>query len=568
MDEKLTITQKSNLLNKEIGIKVFKEFEEVSKNPGEISEEVLLKILNDNKNTEYGKKYDFINIHNTKEYQEKVPVIEYSDIKEYIERMKLGEKNLLTSYSFQHMNETAGTSGTPKNIPLTEEQSKIFLKYNNQYIYGLIDKYLNPNWINGKTFSPAEGKYIKLDSGITVGCAASKVADVIKGDFEPFSSQYKAMFTSPVEAMIPGIDIDTKYIHIRFALTEKDISGIAVPLLTNIAVLIDYLCINYDLLINDIEKGTINQSIQLPNNIRKDLLKKIEPMPERANELREIFKDGPETEIISKIWPTMQYIWGVGGNDFESYDNYLKKHHNGKIHNIYAGITSSEALISVPKGIDTLDTILVPDAGFIEFLDVEHKGDYSKSVTIDKLEEGKIYEIITTSFNGLYRYRLSDAVKVTGFYNKTPVVRFMYRLNKTINLSGEKTTELMLKKVADRTAKEFGLKLIDYAVYSDTTEIPGKYVFLLETLNFKRLKISKEKVADVILENICEINPQFKWRYDINRLGKPEVYFIKPGTQLKFRQKMIKKQGNSQFKPVRVINNKEQKEYFLNAIEN
>lgn len=568
MNENITPTQKSNLLNKEIGIKVYKDFEEISKNPGKISEEVLLKILDDNKNTEYGKKYDFANIQNAEEYQEKVPVIEYSDIKEYIERMKSGEKNILTSYSFQHMNETAGTSGTPKNIPLTDEQSRIFLKYNSQYIYGLIDKYLNPDWITGKTFSPAEGKYIKLDSGITVGCAASKVADLIKGDFEPFSSQYKAMFTSPVEAMIPGPDIDTKYIHIRFALIEKDISGIAVPLLTNIAVLIDYLCINYDLLINDIEKGTINPSIQLPDNIRKDLLKKIEPMPERANELREIFKDGADNEIISKIWPTMQYIWGVGGNDFESYDNYLKRHHNGEIHNIYAGITSSEALISVPKGIDTLDTILVPDAGFIEFLDVEYKGDYSKSVTIDKLEEGKIYEIITTSFNGLYRYRLSDAVKVTGFYNETPIVRFMYRVNKTINLSGEKTTELMLKKVVDASAKEFEFKLIDYTVYTNTTEIPGKYVFLLETLNTKRSVISKEELSDVILDNLCEINPQFKWRYDINRLGKPEVYFIKPGTQLKFRQKMIKKQGNPQFKPVRIIKNNEQKEYFLNAIEN
>ena len=38
------------------------------------NEKTLLKILKDNKNTEYGKKYDFANIHSFEEYKAKVPL--------------------------------------------------------------------------------------------------------------------------------------------------------------------------------------------------------------------------------------------------------------------------------------------------------------------------------------------------------------------------------------------------------------------------------------------------------------------------------------------------------------
>ena len=46
---------------------------------GRESEDILMKILNDNKDTAYGIKYDFKNIKSIKEYQENVPISEYDD---------------------------------------------------------------------------------------------------------------------------------------------------------------------------------------------------------------------------------------------------------------------------------------------------------------------------------------------------------------------------------------------------------------------------------------------------------------------------------------------------------
>ena len=62
------------------------------------NEALLMQLLKDNSNTEYGKKYGFSDIHSIREYQERVPFTTYDDYAPYIERMvKNREKNLGTS---------------------------------------------------------------------------------------------------------------------------------------------------------------------------------------------------------------------------------------------------------------------------------------------------------------------------------------------------------------------------------------------------------------------------------------------------------------------------------------
>lgn len=77
---------------------------------------------------------------------------------------------------------------------------------------------------------------------------------------------------------------------------------------------------------------------------------------------------------------------------------------------------------------------------------------------------------------------MSDAVKVTGFYNKTPKVQFMYRVNRTINLAEEKTTEKALQICVEKTAKEMGIDIADFSVYPNTDVTPNRYDFLIEPM--------------------------------------------------------------------------------------
>lgn len=561
----MTMTEKMNREGAKEGLKILAHFDEITKNPGQVSEALLMKLLADNADTEYGRKYGFSRIHSISDYQKALPIITYDDIDADVERMKAGEENILISYHYRHMNETSGTVGKQKAVPLTDQQSAVFMKYNNQYANGIVAQYFGDECMKSRIFTPSEGNHRDLPCGVTIGCASSIMAEALKGGYEPYSSMMKALYTSPVEAMQPGPDVNTRYIHVRFAMMDKDLAGIIGGFMSNLIHLMTYIHDNYELLIDDIEKGTIDDSIEMPAERRESLLKKIQPMPERAAELREIFKDGPDICFMPLIWPKMKYIYAVGGDGFAVYDDNMRTHfHGGRIHNIYAGITASEGLWSVPAGVDDQDSILVPDSAFMEFQPVEYGDDFSHITTIDKLELGKTYELVITNLCGFYRYRMSDAIKVTGFYNKTPKVQFMYRVNKTINMACEKTTEAMLKITAENTAKELGFGLLDYEVYADTSAVPGRYIFMIETYDEKRFSIPKEELDRVVLEKLCEANPEFKECYEEHLIQAPDAYFEQPETQLLFRDKMIYKGASAQqLKPVHVIGNEEQRKFFM-----
>lgn len=524
-----------------------------------------MRILRDNKDTEYGKRYGFADITSVEEYQRRVPVIVYDNIAEDLERMANGEKNILTVYPFTHMNETSATMGVPKHIPMTQEQAQVFLKYNKQYMDGLKAEHLGNGWMEGRAFCTTEGKHRTLDSGITVGDASSVMADYIRGGKEALGNMMGALFTSPVEATLPVPNTDTKYIHARFALMDENITGMITGFYSLIVNYLKYIADHYKLLIDDIENGTINEDIRLTQEVRDSLLAKIQPMPERAARLREIFANGSDFCFIPQVWPKMTYIAGVGGDGFSIYDRIIKENFTGGcLKNIYSGVTASEGLWSVPGGIDTEDSVMAPGSAFFEFLPVTCGNDFSKCVTMDKVKEGEIYEIIVTNLSGFYRYRTSDAVKVTGFRGQTPMIRFMYRVNRTINMAAEKTTEKALQVAVEGAMEELGVELSDFSVFPDYENMT--YVFLIEPMK-EDTGVSIEQLTECVYKHMREANGEFAGYVDTGRIKKPVAHWLQPETTILYRDMMVFRGASAnQLKPVRVIMNEKQRKFFFSLI--
>ena len=554
--------------NSQQGLEVLNEFLEETKKPMELTTNLLMKLLDDNKDTEYGKKYDFAGIKTIEDYQKKVPVVVYDNLAPYLERMMKGERNILTAYNYNHFNETSGTVGAPKVVPMTDEQSEVFAKYNNLLMYGIMRDKVDHIWMEGRGFCTSSGNCRTLESGLTVGEASAKMADYIKGGKDALDAMIRTLYTSPIEGLNPEHGVDTKYVHTRFALMDREVRGMVTGFYSVIVLFLRYIEDNYEMLIKDIETGTISDEVDMPDSVRESLLKKIEPMPERAAELREAFKNGVDEPWVKKVWPNFTYLTGAGGDGFEVYDRLIKEHYTGPgIQNIYAGITASEGLWSVPAGVNDFDSILAPKAAFVEFLPVEAGDDFTKCVTMDKLEEGKIYELIVTNLIGFWRYRMSDAVIVTGFYNKTPKVQFMYRVNRTINLAEEKTTEKALQIAVENTCNDLGIQLADFSVYPNTDVTPNRYDFLIEPLHEIK-KFDMEKLKETMFKRLCEANPVYFDCYDDNWLDKPEVFFLQPQTSLLYRDMMVFKGASmNQLKPVRVIMNERQKKFFFALVQ-
>ena len=67
----------------------------------EVNRELLMRIVRDNQDTEYGRKYHFDQIHSVEDYKRLVPLSSYDDYAPYIERMiKKREKNLTLKQKF------------------------------------------------------------------------------------------------------------------------------------------------------------------------------------------------------------------------------------------------------------------------------------------------------------------------------------------------------------------------------------------------------------------------------------------------------------------------------------
>lgn len=101
--------------------KAWERFLEDCEHAVEISRGNLRRLMEDNKDTEYGRKYGFAGISSTEDYQRQVPISDYPDYEEAIGRMERGEEEILTSYEVKHYIMTSGSTGRQKRIPLTKE---------------------------------------------------------------------------------------------------------------------------------------------------------------------------------------------------------------------------------------------------------------------------------------------------------------------------------------------------------------------------------------------------------------------------------------------------------------
>lgn len=546
------------------GKSVLEDLNKMTKDPMKYNTELLMQILQDNKDTEYGKKYGFESIHSVEEFQKKVPVSRYDDYSDYICRMtEDSEENLICTYPINHYNKSSGTMGNPKRLPMSDKSIEISNRYLTKYIYGVLEEKLGDTWIDGKSMSLTESA-AHIDS---LKCGASYGALSVKLSLQ-YRDYLKLLFTSPDEAAYPEPDTNTRYLHARFGLMDKNITSAGASFFSFFLELLRYIEKNWEILVDDIETGTIDPSIKMSSAVRESVLAKIKPEPERAKELREIFKQGFDEPFAPKVWPNMCYIMGVGTGGFKAYAEKISNKYTGdSVKQLKMGLTASEGLFSVPYDLDRDDAVLVPDSVFYEFLPLDAGDDFSQIVTLDKLEVGKDYEIIITNCSGFYRYRIRDAVHVAGKYNETPTIEFLFRIDQNVSIMGEKTTEVALRAAAENTAKELGFDLIDFSMYPDLDASPVRYQYFMEIDNLPS-DVRPKEIRYVLEQNLAAANPSMGDKVKRGICGATKLNILEPDTYMLYRDLMLSKGvASGQLKPVRVISNEMQRKFFFGLSE-
>ena len=557
---KLSPMGQLNMKNYSDGKPLYEQLIEMTKDPMKYNTELLMKIVRDNKDTEYGKKYGFAEIESIEDYQRRVPITMFDDYAGYIYEMtEEGKTNLITAYPVNHYAKSSGTMGNPKRIPVSDESVAILDRYNQLARTAIQCNAMGLGWIEPPTINLIEAPMTTLKNGATYGAISGRIVLSL-------GEHLKLFMTSPQEALVPDPKTNTRYLHARFALMNRDVTMVVCSYISLTLEIMQYIEKEWRMLVRDIEEGTIDESIKMPDEVRRSLEAKVEPMPERAAELRAIFEKGFDEPVMPRIWPNMVVIVGISTGGFADYLRRLKEKYAGEgFRYLFPGVTASEGLFTNPLAMDDVNAIVVPDSMFYEFIPVD-TGDPADIVTMDKLEVGRLYEIVATNFSGFYRYRMRDALKVVGMYNNTPMMEFQYRIDQSLSMTGEKTTEVALRTALEMTETELGFSVIDFSVYPDVGDTL-RYVYLIEPDSLPA-GLTREAVAESLNANLCKTNAQYGDKIVRGLLQRLDVKYVQPETYLLYRDLAISKgTASSQLKPPRILSNDIQKRFFLALLD-
>jgi len=498
----------------------------------EANYKLLKTIIDDNKNTEYGKKYNFSEIKTIDEYRNKVPLTNYDDYVEYIKRMYDGEKNILTSYPIICYLYTSGSlSYCQKKIPcsikaLQNLGNKPFILRNK-----LIRKNKNNKFYN---ILHIGNYHIDIKKEVQKTLLLSEICYyyVYKEKIEDFNNYFGGS-----DLIFDIHTFDYLYEKIWISILVENIQIIDSPYMFSILQFFIEFEKSYKDIISDIRKRKINPEKKLSEKAEKYLLD-LPVSEERLLYVETECQKGFEG-IASRLWKDLQLIIGIRSKAFiyenENLDKYIKN--IPKSGYLYA---MCESFIGFASEINSYNYLIDPTFSFYEFLPYNENNENmgnGKTLLINEVESGKYYELVITTLSGFYRYKTGDIIKIIKNNEKELSLEYSFRKNLSINIKAEKTTiihiEITMKKINEIIPNISGF-LMGATIYNNTATY-----FLILFLENKSLKVSLKELEKKLDYFLGEANIIYKHYRELNILG-PSKIIIKNKEEFNEIQNKIK----------------------------
>lgn len=520
--------------------------------------EYLMTYVRENKGTVFGQEHGFDGIRSIEDFQQNVMPMDYNAHEPYIKQhMEEGIKALIEE-EILLFELSSGSTSASKFIPYTKGLKEDFMAGVKPWLYNLYTHY--PSVLEGKAYwsiSPIQTGNNRSKTGIPIGFEDDT------GYFGRIQSWlFKHIFAVPSDVKFIDDIEDFRYVTLLFLLSERKLSFVSVWNPTFFTLLLDAFIVHYRALIEDLDEGVIHPPNESELSI--GINKAFKARPKRANELNAIMRNQNDESdsykgIFQKIWPYLKVIscWDQGNsrwmaNQLSSYFDSIVI--QGK------GLLATEGLVTFP--VEGIGHVVSYKSHFFEFVEIEDNIN-TKETTVEttakttaktiqesmcnkprvyllnELELGKKYSVLMTTRGGLYRYRLYDIVRVTGFHKALPCLEFIGKEANVSDFYGEKLNEQHLKAIIEGMKPESNeLDSKFYFLAPCRLEDGFAYVLFIKGVNSERARHYGETFEEGLMENY-----HYSYARHLGQINPLKVYIMKNDSEKTYCDHISKVRG-------------------------
>ena len=405
--------------------------------------------------TEWGRRYDFKNIHDYATFAGRIPIQTYDTLKPFIERMVNGEENILWPSKVRWYAKSSGTTNDKsKYLPVTPE----ILKYcHYRGGYDTVGLYLRNN---------PQSKFF------------SKKGVIVGGSHSPAALNQKAHCGDLSAVLIQNIPSWVNLIRIP----EKRV------ILMN----------EWETKIKAVVEQTWCKDVGSISGVPSWILTLIKAVLKRAGK-----------ESLTDVWPNLE-VFFHGGVNFEPYRKQYEslipseKMHYMELYN------ASEGFFGIQDDPADSSMLLMLDYGvFYEFIPMNEldRTDNPSVLPLEEVKVGENYAMVISTIGGLWRYKIGDTVRFTSQFPHK--IEISGRTNHFINAFGEELMVDNAEKGIQMACLQTGAEIHGFtaAPLFMLDKANGRHQWLIE---FEKAPASIKKFAEVLDQALQSLNSDYE----------------------------------------------------------
>ena len=378
-------------------------------------QKILLKLVNDAKQTAFGRDHHFSAIKSYSDFKNYVPIQDYEGLKPYIDRTVAGEADVLWKGKPLYFAKTSGTTSGVKYIPLSKESMPEHIKAARNAILTYINETGKTAFVNGKMIFLQGSPVLNQKNGINVGRLSGIVAH-----------------------------------HVPKYLQKNRLPSYE----TNIIE-------DWEQKVDAIVGETINEDMTLISGIPPWVQMYFDKLTDQSGgkKIAEIFKNFS--------------LFIYGGVNFEPYRAKIEQSIGKRIDSIET-YPASEGFIAYQDSQKDKGLLLLADAGiFYEFIPADEYHDENPArLSLGEIELDKNYALILNTNAGLWGYSIGDTVK---FVSKNPYrIVVTGRIKHFISAFGEHVIGEEVEHALLSVANAEGVKITEFTVAPQVNPKPGE----------------------------------------------------------------------------------------------